>query len=119
MRRSLVIIVICVFTLSLGIIGCSQKEAVSSKEAIEASKSMETVEQKVSYLAGQAKTLYNSNEFQGAVDMAQYILKYLDEDSQEAKSLLEKAKEALAAKAQEAVGTAAEDAKKKIGSFGQ
>jgi outer membrane PBP1 activator LpoA protein len=119
MRKDLSIIVVFCLVLGLGLVGCAQQKAASSGEAIEASKSMETVEQKVDYLVGQAKVFYNSKDFQQAVDVAQYILRSLDKDSQEAKNLLEKAKEALVAKAQEAVGTATEDVKKKLGSFGQ
>jgi len=119
MKRGLLFIVACCFVFSLGVIGCAEKRASSGKEAIEAAKSMETTEQKVSYLIGQAKAFYNSKEFQGAVDIAQYVLRYVDKDSLEAKDLLEKAKEALAAKAREVVGSATRDVKKKIGAFGQ
>ncbi|MBD3265015.1 MAG: hypothetical protein GF375_07920 [Candidatus Omnitrophica bacterium] len=115
--------ILTVFTVSflvfgLSIAGCSQKSP-SSSEAIEAAKAMETVEKKVDYLIGQAKVFYNSEEFQQAIDIGQYILSSLDKDSEQAKSLLQKAKEALSAKAQEAVGAATEDAKSKLGSFGQ
>ncbi|MCK5306034.1 MAG: hypothetical protein KAJ66_02790 [Candidatus Omnitrophica bacterium] len=119
MKRGLVIIVVCCFMFGLGIIGCSEKKVASSNEAIEASKSMETTGQKINYLIGQANTLYSSKEFQGAVDIAQYILRYVDKDSQEAKNLLEKAKEALIAKAQEAVSAVTEDVEKKVPGFGQ
>ena len=119
MKNMFSIIAVCTLVLGLVFAGCGEKKAASSNEAIEASKSMETVQQKVDYLVGQAEVFYNSKEFQGTVDIAQYILRYLDKDSQEATSLLERAKQALVAKAQEAVGTAAEDVKKKIEGFGQ
>lgn len=105
--------------ISKDVIEISRKVAESSKEAIEIAKSLATVKEKSSYLIAQANTLYNSKKFQDTVDIAQYILNYLDKDSQEAMSLLEKAKKALVAKAQEAVGTAAESVEKKIGGLSQ
>jgi len=95
--------------------GCAQEKATSSKEAIDTAKSMETAEQKADYLIKQAKAFYDSKEFQQAVDIAQYVLRYVDKDSQEAKNLLEKAKEALAQAAKGAV----EDVKQKLPGFGQ
>lgn len=97
-----------VSTLVLGLIfglvltGCGAKKAASGKEAIDTAKTMETVEQKVNYLMGQAKAFYNSKEFQDAIDAAQYVLRYLDKDSQAAKDLIEKAKNELAEKAKAA-----------------
>lgn len=99
--------------------GCTQSKASSSQEAIQQSKTLQTVEEKAKYLIGQAKAFYNSKEFQGAVDIAQHILRYVDKESGQAKDLLEKAKQALIAKAQEAAGSATTDIKKKIGDFGQ
>ena len=101
--------------LSLSLVGCGQKKATSSNEAIETAKSMETTEQKVDYLTKQAKAFYNSKEFQGAVDIAQYILRYLDKDSQAAKDLLEKAKSQLTGAAKGAM----EDVEKGLGDFGK
>ena len=74
---------------------------------------METTEQKADYLLKQANAFYNSKEFQEAVNTAQYILRYLDKDSQQAKDLLQKAKEALASAAKGAV----EDVKQKFEGF--
>lgn len=92
-------LVIVSILLSIGVAGCGQQKAASSREAINAAKAMETVEEKSAYLIGQAKAFYNSKEFQQAVDIAQYILQYVDKDSTAAKDLLEKAKNALAAAA--------------------
>jgi len=119
MRKNLMLFAVCCLALSLGVTGCGRQKAASSGEAIEASRAMQTVEQKVDYLVGQAEAFYNSKEYQEAVTTAQYVLNSLDQNSQEAKDLLLKAKEALVARAQEAVGAAAEGMKNKIGSFGQ
>ncbi len=52
--------------------------------------------EKVSFLLAKANEFYSSEQFQKAVDAAQYVLQYLDADSQEAKDLLTKAKDAIA-----------------------
>ena len=96
--------------VTVGMVGCGPKSS-SSQEAIETAKTMETVEEKVNFLMGEANAFYNSKEFQQAIDIAQYILRYVDNDSQEAKNLIEKAKKALADAAQGAV----EDVKSKLG----
>ncbi|MBN2120300.1 MAG: hypothetical protein JW734_04530 [Candidatus Omnitrophica bacterium] len=102
MRNFWVILAIAGLVLSLST-GCSQNKAESSSQAIEIAKSMGTVKEKVDYLIGQAKTFQASKEFQSAIDVAQYILGYLDKDSTAAKNLLEKAKEALAQQAKGAM----------------
>ncbi len=101
MKRSFFLVGIVVLALGL-FFGCTRK-AESSQEAIETAQTMETVEEQVNYLINQAKAFYNSEEFQQAVNIAQHILRHLDRDSQEARSLLDQAREALAAKAQEAI----------------
>ncbi len=115
MSKPILSVVCAILVLGLIVAGCGAKKAESSKAAIDQAKTMETVEQKVDYLVGQAKAFYNSKEFQGAIDIAQYILSYLDKDSQQAKDLLNKAKEALQAQAQKL----AEDAKKGLADFGK
>ena len=119
MKNLLIFVIAGVVLFTLAFVGCSKPKASSSNEAINTSKSMETSEQKVSYLIGQAKSFYNSKDFQQAVDTAQHILTYLDKESQEAKDLLTKAKEALVAKAKEAVGSATEGVANKISNLGK
>ena len=115
MKRLLGASVVIFLVLGLTVVGCGQKKAASSSEAIEAANAMETVQQKVDYLIGQAKAFYNSKEYQKAIDTAQYVLAYLDKNSQEAKNLLEKARDQLEAAARKTV----DDVKKKMGNFGQ
>jgi len=115
MKRLIFVTIVMVSSLTLSLAGCAQKQAVSSKEAVETANTLETVNQKVDYLIKQAKALYDSKEFQEAVAVAQHILKYLDSNSQEAKNILERAKEALA----DATKGAAEDVKSKLPGFGQ
>lgn len=103
MIKALAAIMIVSIALSIAFSGCGPQKAASSQEAIEASKTMQTVQVKADYLIQQAKAFYNSKDFQQAVDIAQYVLAYVDKNSQEAKTLLEKAKEQLTAMAQKQI----------------
>ncbi|MFC1593749.1 hypothetical protein ACFL38_00285 [Candidatus Omnitrophota bacterium] len=107
MKKAIVVMMMLGLSVSLIASGCGQQKAESSGAAIEAAQAMETADQKVDYLIGQAKAFYGSKDFQNAIEIAQHVLQYLDKDSQAAKDLIEKAKEALAAKAKEALGEAA------------
>jgi gas vesicle protein len=89
--------------------GCGAGKAESSKAAIDNVKTMQTVQEKTDYLVSQAKAFYNSKDFQGAVDIAQYVLRYLDKDSQQAKNLLEEAKNKIQANAQALLDQAKKD----------
>ncbi len=111
MKKHIVVSLIFCFVLSVVGLGCGTKPAASSKEAITASAAFKTAQEKVNYLIAQAKAFYNAKDFQQAVDLAQYVLRYVDTNSQEAKSLLEKAKAELAAMAQKKVS----DFKKNLG----
>lgn len=89
-----VFFVFFVVILGFGVLfaGCGPKKEASSQAAIEKSKTMTTVEQKVDYLTKQADAFLKSKDFKQAVDVAQYILTDLDKESVKAKDLLEKAK---------------------------
>lgn len=115
MRKGLLLsLIICVAIAGVSFLGCTKK-AASSTAAIEASKALGSAQQKVEYLVAQAKAFYNSKDFQQAIDIAQYILAYIDKNSAEAKSLLDKAKADLAAMGQKKL----DDLKGKIGTFGK
>jgi hypothetical protein len=107
-------VALCVAAVGVSLCGCTKK-AASSTEAIEASKALQSAGQKVDYLINQAKAFYNSKDFQQAIDISQYILAYVDKNSTEAKSLLEKAKADLSAMGQKKL----DELKGKIGSFGK
>ena len=96
-----------------------EKTAENSQEAIAVAKTLATVADKKNYLIEQAMSLYNSEKLQDVINIAQYILQYLDKDSQAAAGLLEKAKQALTAKTQEAVGGVMGGIKDKLPGFGQ
>jgi uncharacterized protein YpiB (UPF0302 family) len=109
MKNSLSVMVVVSIMLSFIVAGCGTQKAESTSAAIDVAKTMDTVREKTDYLVSQAKAFYNSNDFQAAVDIAQYIIRYLDKDSQAAKDLLEKAKEQLAAQAQGMLDQAKKD----------
>ena len=103
MKRFLAVITSLVLLSSIAFVGCGSKKEASSKDAITKAQAMATVKERVDYLVSQAQVFYNSKDFQSAIDVGQYILSYLDKESQTAKNLIMKAKEALAAEAQKAV----------------
>jgi alkyl sulfatase BDS1-like metallo-beta-lactamase superfamily hydrolase len=106
------VITICIM-LGFAVAGCGAQKAESPRAAIDVAKTMQTAQEKTDYLISQAKAFYNSKDFQGAVDIAQYVLRYLDKDSQAAKDLLTKAKEQLTAQAQGMLDQAKKDFKVK------
>lgn len=104
MKKALVLGIIVCFGLGLFLsVGCAKKSS-SSNEAIQNSESLKTVQEKANYLIGQAQAFYNSKEYQKAIDTAQYVLNKLDNTSQAAKDLIEKAKSQLQAAAGKVVG---------------
>ena len=103
MKKVLLIgLVVCLGAFTLLNAGCAKK-AASSSDAIQTSQTLKSVQEKVDYLIGQANTFYNSKEFQQAIQTCQYILSNLDNKSQQAQSLIEKAKTQLQATAQKAI----------------
>lgn len=114
MRRFFSILLV-LSIVSLGLFSCGPKKEATSKDAIKVAESMSTLKEKADYLIGQAKAFYGSKQFQDAIDSAQYVLRYLDKESEEAKGLIQKAKDALTTQAQKAV----DDAKKAMSDFGK
>ena len=100
MRKGLYFFVALSLVFGMSITGCGQKKAASSTQAIETANGMQTVEEKVNYLVGQAEVFYKSKEFQGVVDISQYVLQYLDKESPKAREMLAKAKDMLVSEAQ-------------------
>ena len=115
MTKRLLPVLIVGLSFCLIVAGCGPKKEASSRDAIEAAKSLETVKEQADYLIAQAKAFYGSKQFQDAIDAAQYVLRYLDKDSQAASDLIQKAKDALTKQAQSVV----DDAKKKLEGFGK
>ncbi|MBP7216222.1 MAG: hypothetical protein KBA46_02945 [Candidatus Omnitrophica bacterium] len=111
MKTLVIVLSIVSFAVGVGLVGCGPKKAASSREAIETSKAMQTVQEQANYLIGQAKAFYNSKDFQEAITIAQHVLSVVDKDSQEAKTLIEKAKAELEALARKK----ADELKNKLG----
>ena len=104
---------------------CSQR-AATSQEAIELSKAKQSVEEQVDFLIGEANAFVNSQKFDEAINTAKYVLAELDKNSQEAQSIIEKAKAELERLAREKMdeakaeaNKAIDDVKGKISSFGK
>jgi len=88
----------------LGVLAGCSKQAVSSLEAIQHAKTLNTSKQQADYLVSQAQAFVNSQDYQEAITTAQYVLSSVDAHSQAATDLLEQAKTKLAADAQAVVG---------------
>ncbi len=101
MRKFIVVMSAVCFLAGVALVGCGPKRAASSRDAIDASKVMQTVDEKVDYLMGQANAFYNSKEYDQAIEIAQYVLAGLDKNSTAAKDLITKAKGKLAALAEQ------------------
>jgi len=114
MKRTLAIMITLAVT-GLLVAGCGGPQTESSQAAIQKAQTMATIQEKTTFLVNEAQAFYNSKQFQSAVDVAQYVLRYLDKDSTAAKDLLQKAQEALTAQLQQAGA----EAKKTISGFGQ
>ena len=114
MKNLLSVLIVCVFVLSLGVAGCA-KQAATSQEAIQQSKTMKTVDEQAQFLVSQANAFVSSKKFDQAAETAKYVLANLDANSQEAKAVLQKAAEEMKKSAQ----TAVDDIKNKIGTLGK
>ena len=112
-----IVLSLIAFAVLTGLVisGCGSAKEASGRDAIDKSQVMTTIQQKTDYLVGQARAFVNSKQFDQAVSVAQYILSNVDSNSQEARSLLEKAKSQLTAQAKSAM----ENAKKQFGGFGK
>lgn len=92
MKNVIAVAVMVCLAVSLSLAGCAPEKAASSQEAIQKSQAMDTTKQKADYLISQAKAFYNTKQYQDVVTLTQYVVQKIDATSQEAKTLLEKAK---------------------------
>ena len=118
MSTKIVFVVVIVASLAVFVFGSLQAEEAAMpalaqktvqeidpvKEAIVQAGMLATSTEKVSFLLQQATSFYKSEKFQETVDLAKYVLQYLDADSLEAKDLLAVAKEKLAQIAMDKMG---------------
>ena len=110
MKRSIMILALVVLSVSIALYGCGAKKAASGSAAIESTKTMNTLDEKVTYLVGQTKAFISSKEYNDAMATARYVLTNLDKNSAEAKKLLDTARKELEAQAKKSV----DDMKKKM-----
>jgi len=119
MKKIFILLLAVMITTTLALCGYAATNptttTTTSKVAIEASKAMQTVKDKVNYLIGQAKSFYSSKKFQDVINVSQYILTNLDKNSKQAQSLLERARNQIAAMAQKK----ADEVRAKISGFGK
>ncbi|MGB2600065.1 MAG: hypothetical protein WBB86_07575 [Candidatus Omnitrophota bacterium] len=100
MKKGLIIVMALCLAASITLVGCGAQKAESGTAAIDNAKALKTTDEQAKYLMGQAQAFINVKEFQYAVDVLQYVLRYLDKDSAEAKQLLRKAQDAMAVEMQ-------------------
>jgi len=91
---------IFLLAVSLAVTGFSADDVGSGDNAIKVSDTLDSADGKINYLISQANSFYNSEQFDQVIKIAQYILQHIDANSDTAKSLLEKAKDALVQAAQ-------------------
>lgn len=103
MKKTLLLGILSCFSLCL-VLGVVYAGPTSVSEAIQKSQTFKDVKERVNYLIAKAQALYNSKQYQDAIDVATYILNKIDPNSEKAKSLIEKAKAQLQATAQKALG---------------
>jgi len=115
MKRFLYVASVLGLCLGLVLAGCGRKKAASSDEAITNANAMETTQEKVDYLIKQAEAFYDSKQYTDAVESAKYILRNLEEDSEQAKEILAKAQKELGS----VVGDAMKDLKKGFEDLGK
>lgn len=109
-------VLVGLFICGLMVSGCAQQaKATDSQQAIAQAEQYQSIEEKVQYLVTQANQFLNSKEFNEAISTAQYVIKELDQNSQDAKNILETAKAELQKVAQGAV----KDVKNVLGGIGQ
>lgn len=111
MKRLLVFAMILCLAVSVTLAGCGPKKVETSQEAIRNTETMKTAEQKTDYLLKQANLFLKEKDFKEVIDISQYILWKIDGNSEEAKTIMRKAQDAMAVEA----GKAAEELKKKFG----
>jgi predicted RNA-binding protein with EMAP domain len=115
MKYFIYVFFVCGLVAGLLLNGCGAKKEASGGAAIEIAKTMDTEEQKIDYLMGQAEAFYKADQFQDTVTIAQYILQNLDKDSAEARDMLNKATDEMRAMMQKS----AESIKKSLGGQGK
>jgi hypothetical protein len=120
MKTSNLFLTLAACTFLSVVSGCSQPpKAATAQEAIQQSEAKQTPQEKVDYLVSQANAFVNGKQFEEGIAVAQHILQKLDANSQEAKSILERATEELAKVANQKVAEVKTDITDKINALGK
>lgn len=108
-KVTIALLVVCVM-VSMSVSGCGPAKAATPKEAIETSKTMDATKARVNYLVAQAKAFYKAKDYKGSIELAKYVINFVDENSTAAQDILKKAQADLKAQMEQA----ASDLKKKF-----
>ncbi|MCR4337847.1 MAG: hypothetical protein NUV91_08605 [Candidatus Omnitrophica bacterium] len=81
--------------LSVTLFSCGPKPAANSQEAIATSKTKGSVEQQAEYLVGQAKNFLRKENYDEAIQTANYVLINIDQTSAEAQAVIAQAQQEL------------------------
>ena len=105
--------VVCCFLFA----GCGMKKVETSQQAIEAAEKMTNDIKKADYLLVEARIFMKNRNFQGAIDVSQYVIHNLKNKSAEANDIIQKAYNAIAVEtkmAEERARKEKEEAREKI-----
>ena len=91
MYRNIVFFSAALLLVAFSISSCGPKPAANAQEAIQVSKEKGTVEQQVDYLVAQGKAFLNSKDYDQAITVAKHVISNLDQNSQAAQDIIEKA----------------------------
>ncbi len=99
MKRLITVTMVACLIAGIAMTGCGVKKVATPQAAIEQAQILETPAKKASYLVGQANAFYKAKDFQGAINIARYVLGNLDKDSAVAKQIIKESQSAIIAKA--------------------
>ena len=92
----IVIVIAVCLVIGLALISYHSGKAATIQDAVKKAQAMNTAQKKTDYLIKQAQLFLDSKDFQGAIDLARYVMRNLDSDSRQAGKLVMKAQDAMA-----------------------
>ena len=96
MKKIIVIVIALCLVVGLALISYYRpRKAATIQDAVKKAQTMNTAEKKTDYLLKQAQLFLDSKDFQGTIDLSQYVLRNVDANSKEAKTLVRKAQDAM------------------------
>ncbi|MDP2653316.1 MAG: hypothetical protein Q8Q08_04720 [Candidatus Omnitrophota bacterium] len=120
MKTAASYLVVTAVVFTLGLTGCAQKpKSADAGAAIQQSSAMATVDEKAKFLVSEANAFLSSQKYEDAMKLANHVLSQVDQNSAEAKSILEKAQAEIKALAEKKAAEMKAELEKKMGSLGQ